>query len=158
MSIAISRIGFASVLAAVTVVACGSGETTQGFGESVESYQSPPVGQENGSQPPNNLLGCSPQSGCQSCETPCDLCECRFEGEQLDENEYLLCLTAPNCVAAIRSYVGAEVGTNYGPDPQFLPTGDQVSVEQGCAQLDDPCTYCLCIDEGNCDAECNQAP
>jgi hypothetical protein len=149
MSIAISKIGFASVLAAVTVVACGSGENPRGFAEPVEGgYQAPPVGQENGSQPPNNLLACSPETGCQSCETPCHLCDCRFEGEQIDDNEYLLCFAAPNCVAALREYAGAAAGSDYGPEAQFLPGGEPIPVNQGCD----------CVDGQDCPAACNAPP
>lgn len=158
MSKAISTLGFSSVLAALTALACGSGETSRGFGEPVEGgYQAPPVAQENGSQPPNNLLACSPESGCQSCETPCDLCECRYEGDQIDENEFYLCITAPACVAALREYAGVQAGSNNGPDAQFLGGGDDVA---GCAQAaNDACEYCLCIDGENCSDVCqDQVP
>jgi hypothetical protein len=158
MSIAISRIGLFSVLAAVTALACGSGENTRGFADPVEGgYQSPSVGEENGSQPPNNLLACQPQSGCQSCETPCDLCACRAEGNQLSENEYLVCVTSPNCIAAIREFAGVEAGTNNLPDAQFLGTGDEIRDDQReCAQLaDQTCAYCQCLDVGDCSAVCS---
>jgi hypothetical protein len=149
--------GSASLLVAATALACGSGETTRGFAEPVEGgYQAPSVGEENGSQPPNNLLACSPESGCQSCETPCHLCECRAEAGQLDDNEYLVCITSPNCIAALREFAGIEAGSNNLPEGQFLDAEATPDGQPECVELagQDPCAYCRCLGVGDCSDVC----
>jgi hypothetical protein len=154
MSKAFIRLGLTVALSAFFSVACGAGESSSGFGQGVEAYQSPPATAENGSQPPNNLLACEAESSCQGCETACHLCECRFSTGQLDDTGLLACIAAPACAAVVREAAQLESGSNYGPEAQFLGSGER-QVGGNCeALVEDGCAYCMCVDIGDCSAFC----